>query len=201
MILIFVGPPGAGKGTQASLTAKKLNIPHLSTGDILRDKLLDQDSLSSKLKNPMNSGNLVSDDILNEIVANRLKLPDCQGGFILDGYPRTLSQKIFLIDFLESHDLSISKIIDLSIDEKIIIERIKSRSNIENRLDDREEIIKTRMIKYLKETKPLFKYFRSKYPNDYHIVDGNQYIEIIQDDIFKNVISYTENMNEVFGNI
>ena len=185
MILIFVGPPGAGKGTQASLTAKKLNIPHLSTGDILRDKLLDQDSLSSKLKNPMDSGNLVSDDILNEIVANRLKLPDCQGGFILDGYPRTMSQKIFLIDFLESHDLSISKIINLSIDEKIIIERIKSRSNIENRLDDREEIIKTRMIKYLKETKPLFKYFRSKYPNDYHIVDGNQYIEIIQDDIFK----------------
>ena len=185
MILIFVGPPGAGKGTQSSLTAKKLNIPHLSTGDILRDKLLDQDSLSSKLKNPMDSGNLVSDDILNEIVANRLKLPDCQGGFILDGYPRTMSQKIFLIDFLESHDLSISKIINLSIDEKIIIERIKSRSNIENRLDDREEIIKTRMIKYLKETKPLFKYFRSKYPNDYHIVDGNQYIENIQDDIFK----------------
>jgi adenylate kinase len=185
MIIIFFGPPGAGKGTQASLTAKKLNIPHLSTGDILRDKLLDQDSLSSKLKNPMDSGNLVSDDILNEIVANRLKLPDCQGGFILDGYPRTMSQKIFLIDFLESHDLSISKIINLSIDEKIIIERIKSRSNIENRLDDREEIIKTRMIKYLKATKPLFKYFRSKYPNDYHIVDGNQNIENIQDDILK----------------
>ena len=185
MIIIFFGPPGAGKGTQASLTAKKLNIPHLSTGDILRDKLLDQDSLSSKLKNPMDSGNLVSDDILNEIVANRLKLPDCQGGFILDGYPRTMSQKIFLIDFLESHDLSISKIINLSIDEKIVIERIKSRSNIENRLDDREEIIKTRMIKYLKETKPLFKYFRSKYPNDYHIVDGNQNIENIQNDIFK----------------
>ena len=180
MILIFVGPPGAGKGTQASLTAKKLNIPHLSTGDILRDKLLDQDSLSSKLKNPMDSGNLVSDDILNEIVANRLKLPDCQGGFILDGYPRTMSQKIFLIDFLESHDLSISKIINLSIDEKIIIERIKSRSNIENRLDDREEIIKTRMIKYLKETKHLFKYFRSKYPNDYNIVDGNHNISNIK---------------------
>jgi len=173
MILIFFGPPGAGKGTQASLTAKKLKIPHLSTGDILRDKLLDQDSLSIRLKNFMDSGNLVSDDILNEIVANRLKLPDCQGGFILDGYPRTMSQKIFLIDFLESHDLSISKIIDLVIDEKIIIHRIKSRSNIENRLDDREEIIKIRMLKYFQETKPLSNYFRSKYPNDYHIVDGN----------------------------
>ena len=86
MIIIFFGPPGAGKGTQASLTAKTLKIPHLSTGDILRDKLLDQDSLSSKLKNPMDSGNLVSDDILNEIVANRLKLPDCQGGFISVSY-------------------------------------------------------------------------------------------------------------------
>ena len=185
MILIFVGPPGAGKGTQASLTAKKLNIPHLSTGDILRDKLLDQDSLSSKLKNPMDSGNLVSDDILNEIIVNRLKLPDCQSGFVLDGYPRTMSQKIFLIDFLESHDLSISKIIDLVIDEKIIIHRIKSRSNIENRLDDREEIIKTRMVKYIEETKPLSNYFKTKYPNDYHIVDGDQDIEKIQDDILK----------------
>jgi len=185
MILIFFGSPGAGKGTQASLTAKKLNIPHLSTGDILRDKLLDQDSLSIKLKNIMDSGNLVSDDILNEIVANRLKLPDCQNGFIMDGYPRTMSQKIFFIDFLESHDLSISKIIDLSIDEKIIIERIKTRSNIENRLDDREDIIKTRMIKYLQETKPLSNYFRSKHPNDYHIVDGNQNIENIQEDILK----------------
>ena len=185
MILILFGPPGAGKGTQASLTAKKLNIPHLSTGDILRDKLLDQDSLSSKLKNPMDSGNLVSDDILNEIVANRLKLPDCQSGFILDGYPRTISQKIFLSDFLESHNLSISKIIDLSIDEKIIIQRIKSRSNIENRLDDRAEVIKTRMLKYFQETKPLSNYFRSKYPNDYHIVDGNQNIENLQEDILK----------------
>ena len=185
MILIFFGPPGAGKGTQASLTAKTLNIPHLSTGDILRDKLLDQDSLSIRLKNFMDSGNLVSDDILNAIVANRLKLPDCQSGFILDGYPRTISQKIFLSDFLESHNLSISKIIDLFIDEKIIIQRIKSRSNIENRLDDREEIIKTRMLKYFQETKPLSNYFRSKYPNDYHIVDGNQNIENIQDDILK----------------
>ena len=185
MILIFFGPPGAGKGTQASLTAKKLNIPHLSTGDILRDKLLEKDSLSMKLKNLMDSGNLVSDDILNEIIVNRLKQPDCQRGFILDGYPRTIFQKIFLINFLESHDLLISKIIELSFDEKIIIQRIKSRSNIENRLDDREEIIKTRMIKYFQETKPLSDYFRSKYPNDYHIVDGNQYIENIQDDIFK----------------
>ena len=97
MIIIFFGPPGAGKGTQASLTAKTLNIPHLSTGDILRDKLLDQDSLSTQLKHLMDSGNLISDDILNEIVSNRLNLPDCQNGFILDGYPRTMSQKIFLI--------------------------------------------------------------------------------------------------------
>ena len=95
MILIFFGPPGAGKGTQASLTAKKLNIPHLSTGDILRDKLLDQDSLSLKLKNLMDSGNLVSDEILNEIIANRLNLPDCQTGFILDGYPRTMISENF----------------------------------------------------------------------------------------------------------
>ena len=185
MIIIFFGPPGAGKGTQASLAAKKLNIPHLSTGDILRDKLLDQDSISTKLKNLMDSGNLVSDDILNEIVAKRLKLDDCQGGFILDGYPRTVSQNIFFINFLESHDLSVSKIIDLSIDENIVLKRIKTRSNIENRLDDREEIIKTRMMEYFQQTKPLSNHFKSKYPNEYHTVDGNQNIDDIQDEILK----------------
>jgi adenylate kinase len=84
MILIFFGPPGAGKGTQASLISHKLSIPHISTGEILRKKLLDTDSLSLKIKKVIDSGNLVSDDTLNELVSNRLNNLDCKNGFILD---------------------------------------------------------------------------------------------------------------------
>ena len=99
MIFLFFGPPGAGKGTQASSIAKKFNIPHLSTGDILREKTIETDSLSLKLKDILDSGDLVSDDILNKIISIRLLKEDCVNGFILDGYPRTISQK----DFLENY--------------------------------------------------------------------------------------------------
>ena len=97
--IIFFGPPGAGKGTQAKIISKSLNVSHLSTGDILRKKLQDKDKLANDLKNIMSSGNLVSDDILNSIVASRLE-NEINNGFILDGYPRTLNQSYFLDDFL-----------------------------------------------------------------------------------------------------
>ena len=185
MILIFFGPPGAGKGTQASLISEKLNLPHLSTGDILRSKLLDTDPLSSKLKDTIDSGNLVSDEIINEIIKTRFSLSDCKKGFILDGYPRTIKQKDFFQNYLFDNSLNISKIFDLSVDEKIIINRIKFRSNIENREDDKDEIIKTRISKYLIETKPLSDFYRKNYPNNYHVINGNQEIEMIQGDILK----------------
>ena len=94
--LIFFGPPGAGKGTQAKIISKFLNVSHLSTGDILRKKLLDKDDLANELQKIMSTGNLVSDEILNSIVASRLK-DELVNGFILDGYPRTLKQSDFLI--------------------------------------------------------------------------------------------------------
>ena len=97
--IIFFGAPGAGKGTQAKIISELLNVAHLSTGDILRKKLLDEDKLAIELKQIMSSGNLVSDDILNSIVATRLK-KELNNGFILDGYPRTLKQSEFLNNFL-----------------------------------------------------------------------------------------------------
>ncbi len=185
MILILFGPPGAGKGTQASLLSKKLKIPHLSTGEILRNKLSDKDDLSLKLKEVMDSGNLVSDDILNKIVTNRIKLSDCNNGFVLDGYPRTIIQKDFLINFLNKINLSITLVIDLFINEEIIIKRIMSRLEKENRDDDRENVIKTRVEKYKAETQPLSEYFLKNYQENYHVVDGNQDIEQINSDILK----------------
>ena len=96
MILIFFGPPGAGKGTQAKFVSDKFDIIHLSTGDILRDQLRKNNDLSLKLKQSMDSGQLVSDNILNQIISSRLKEKDCSEGFVLDGYPRTMSQAIFI---------------------------------------------------------------------------------------------------------
>lgn len=183
MILIFFGPPGAGKGTQASLLAKELLLPHLSTGDILRKKLLETDPLSLSLKKIMDSGNLVSDDILNKIIADRLLKHDCENGFILDGYPRTVAQNNFLNSFLNKNSLSISKIFVLTLDENIIVERIKSRSGIENRKDDKVEVIRTRINKYLSETKPLSDFYSENYPENYHVINGNQKIEMIHQDI------------------
>ena len=113
--IIFFGPPGAGKGTQAKIISDYLNVSHLSTGDILRKKLQDKDSLAKKLKEIMSSGNLVSDDILNSIVASRLK-NEKKNGFILDGYPRTLTQSEFLNNFLLETFSSIDYIFDIQLD-------------------------------------------------------------------------------------
>ena len=183
MILIFFGPPGAGKGTQAELLSQKLKIPHLSTGAILRNKLLDKDSLSKKLKETIDSGNLVSDDILNDMLVDRLEMSDCKNGFILDGYPRTLSQKDFLSNFLVVKKLYISKIFDLKLDNKVIFERIKSRSIIEYREDDKDEIIRTRISKYVEETKPISDSYSLTHTSNYYLIDASQEIEKIQKDI------------------
>ena len=185
MILIFFGPPGAGKGTQASLISNKLYIPHISTGEILRKKLLDADLLSLKIKKVIDSGNLVSDDILNKLVSNRLNNLDCKNGFILDGYPRTLSQNNYLEEYLKNKKLHISNIFELLIDKEVIVKRINFRSNIENRQDDKEEIIKIRIKKYAEETRPLSDYYSLNYSENYNVINGNQEIEMIQEDILK----------------
>ena len=115
MRIIFFGPPGAGKGTQAKLLSSYLDIPHLSTGEILRSKLNENDELSSKLRHIMTSGNLVSDEILNAIVSIKLLTNDCKKGFILDGYPRTVAQSEYLISFMDKQAMVINKIINLSL--------------------------------------------------------------------------------------
>ena len=183
MILIFFGPPGAGKGTQADLISNEYKLPHLSTGNIFRNKLLENDQVSINLKKIIDSGELISDQITNKIVSERIEKDDCNKGFILDGYPRTIDQVIFLDKKLKEKKLSISKIIDIKINKKTIIDRIKSRSNIENRKDDNEEVLETRISKYQTETKPLSDYYKSLYPSDYHDINGDQEIKKINRDI------------------
>ena len=185
MILIFFGPPGAGKGTQAKFIAKKFNIIHLSTGDILREQLLKKNKLSIQLKNIMDSGQLVTDDILNNIVSERLNNKDCYKGFVLDGYPRTMEQAIFLNKTLKEKKLKIDYILDFIIDEATIIKRIRSRSIDENREDDNEDVIKTRISNYYKETKPLSKYYKNEFTSIYFIIDGDQEIQKLNMKILK----------------
>ena len=176
MILIFFGPPGAGKGTQAKFIAKELRIPHLSTGDILREQLLKNNEFSIKLKKIMDSGQLVTDNILNEIVSEQLKAIDCSNGFILDGYPRTMEQGIFLENILKEKSLIIDFILDFLIDEETIIQRIRARSLAEKREDDNDDVIKTRIANYYKETKPLSDYYKNEFASAYRVIDGNQEI-------------------------
>ena len=185
MILIFFGPPGAGKGTQANLLSNHFNIPHLSTGEILRNKLTQEDDLSEQLRKVMGGGELVSDDLLNKIIFKRIVEKDCINGFILDGYPRTMNQAIFFNSILTKNKISISKIIQIEVEQNTIIKRIISRSNIENRGDDKEEVIKTRIKKYKSETQPLCNFYKKLYPDAYKVIDGNQEISNINEDILK----------------
>ena len=183
MKLILFGPPGSGKGTQASLLSNKIKIPHLSTGDILRSKLNDNDKLAQELSKIMSSGNLVPDSILNPIVTEKLLSDDCKNGFILDGYPRNISQSDFLIDFLETNKITLDLVIDFSADTNTVRQRILERSKIEKRSDDNLEVIKTRLEKYFAETQPLAAIFRDKFKGKFFEIDAMQEISKIQSDI------------------
>ena len=183
MKIIFFGPPGSGKGTQAKLLANELNILHLSTGDILREKLSDGDSLSIKLKEVMSSGNLVSDEILNQIIANKLMSEECGNGFILDGYPRTISQSDFLVSFFKSNSLILDVIFNFKIDFKLVEERIMLRSKQEQRSDDNINVIKTRLDNFIEETYPVSKFFSENYSQNFFTIDASQEVSKIQKEL------------------
>ena len=176
--IIFFGPPGAGKGTQAKIISKFLNIPHLSTGDILRKKLLDNDNLSKQLQSIMSSGNLVSDEILNSIVSLRLK-NERVNGFILDGYPRTIAQSKFLDNFLMKNSISINHIFNIKINFETLQERILKRSSEESREDDNIDVIKTRYNEYLNSTEKVSNLYKQKNSTIFQEVDGSQQIHEI----------------------
>ena len=183
MKIVFFGPPGSGKGTQAKLLAKELNVLHLSTGDILREKLSDNDPLSIKLKEIMSSGNLVSDEILNQIIANKLLSAECGNGFILDGYPRTISQSEFLLLFFKRNSLNLDIIFDFRIDFKLVEQRIMLRSKQEQRSDDTIDVVKTRLNKYVEETYPVSQFFAENFSQNFFTIDASQEVSKIQKEL------------------
>ena len=183
MKIVFFGPPGSGKGTQAKLLSNELHILHLSTGDILRDKLSHGDSLSIELKKIMSSGNLVSDEILNQIIANKLMSDECSNGYILDGYPRTISQSEFLLSFSKNNNLDLDIIFNFKIDFKLVEDRIILRSKEERRSDDNIDVIKTRLDKYIEETYPVSQFFSENFSQNFFTIDASQEVSKIQKEL------------------
>ena len=180
--IIFFGPPGAGKGTQAKIFSEYLSVSHLSTGDILRKKLLEEDDLANELKSIMSSGNLVSDEILNSIVSSRLK-NEQKNGFILDGYPRTLTQSEFLNNFLLETFSSIDYIFDIQLDFETLKNRIIKRSSEESREDDNIDVIETRYKEYLNSTQKVSNFYRENKTSIFYEIDGSQQIQQITEKI------------------
>ncbi len=181
--IIFFGPPGAGKGTQAKIISNKLDLQHLSTGDILRSKILEKDDLALELKAIMASGKLVSDDILNKIVFSKIS-NEYSKGFILDGYPRTLEQSYFLNDIIQKLSSKIDFIFNIEIKLNILKERIIKRSIEEKRDDDTLEIFETRFLEYTNTTAKVSDYYKQLSPEIFYEINGTLQI----DEITKKII-------------
>ena len=155
MRLIILGPPGAGKGTQAVRIAEHLGIPAISTGDIFRANIKNETELGLQVKEILASGGYVSDDVTNAIVQDRLGQDDCGRGFLLDGYPRTLAQVEALDAMLAAQGTALDRVLELVVDEDVVVGRILKRSQVEGRSDDSEDVVRERMAIYHRETKPL----------------------------------------------
>ena len=162
MRLVLVGPPGAGKGTQAEFIAAHLAVPKISTGDIFRAMKTAETPLADQLRTIMDSGGYVSDEITNAIVAARLTEPDCENGFLLDGYPRTVAQVGALDSELSSDGRSLDAVISLLADVDEVVARLLKRAQIEGRSDDNEDTIRVRLQVYAEQTAPLLEIYRAR---------------------------------------
>ena len=182
MKLLIMGPPGAGKGTQAKILAKKFNLVHLSTGDILRKEIDKSSELGLKAQTYMNAGNLVPDDVLLEMMQSTLtELED--SGVILDGFPRTIPQAIGLSKIFQSLNQAIDSIINIEVDKEVLITRLVQRAKNSGRADDTEEVIVNRQNVYVELTAPLIEFYQS---NIIHI-NGDGSIDEVTARILKHI--------------
>jgi adenylate kinase len=209
MRLILLGPPGAGKGTQAQRIVEKHGIPQLSTGDMLRAAVSAGTEVGKRAKAVMDAGKLVSDDIVIAIVSERIDAPDCANGFILDGFPRTLVQADATQAMLSGKNIELSAVIEIRVDDEILADRIAGRytcancgagyhdenlkpkvegvcdkcgsTHFKRRPDDNRETVRTRLQAYYKETSPLIGYYHAK--GKLHSVDGMGEIDAVTAEI------------------
>jgi adenylate kinase len=162
MRLLIMGPPGAGKGTQALRISEHYGIPAISTGDIFRAMKTADSPLAQQLRAIVDTGGYVSNEVTNAIVAERLGQSDCTAGFLLDGYPRTVQQVEALDEILESQGRALDAVVSLIADADAVVDRLLRRANIEGRSDDSADTIRRRLAIYVQETEPLLELYRAR---------------------------------------
>jgi adenylate kinase len=185
MNLILLGPPGAGKGTQAKRLVDERGFAQLSTGDMLRAAVSAGTELGVKAKAIMDAGDLVSDDIVVGMIAERIQQPDCKDGFILDGFPRTVAQAEALDTMLDDKGLAIDHVIEMQVNEEILFDRIRQRISetpeAERRSDDTEDTLRKRLVVYREQTAPIIPHYKSK--GALKSVDGMAAIEDVASEL------------------
>jgi adenylate kinase len=162
MRIIFLGPPGSGKGTQAKLLSERLGVPAISTGEILREAVRLGTPLGLRAKAVMEAGELVSDDLMISLIQDRLAKADASRGFILDGFPRTAQQALALEQLLSGNGQALSSVVNLSVPDAVVVDRLHGRAVEQGRLDDRPETILERLRVYQEKTEPLVDFYRGR---------------------------------------
>ncbi len=180
--VILLGPPGSGKGTQAVRLAEALGLAHVSTGDLFRAMRSDDTPLARRVQEIMARGDLVPDDVVLEMVAERLARADCVNGVILDGFPRTIAQADALNTMLaDQFNGRVTVALQLKVSEAEVVARIKGRAEKENRPDDSEEVARERFRVYLEQTSPLIDYYQAR--GLLEVIDGERPIDAITPDL------------------
>lgn len=219
MRIILLGPPGAGKGTQAKVLAEKLGLAHISTGDILRQNIAENSDLGRHAKEFVNQGTLVPDELVTSMLIQRIYQPDTKDGFILDGYPRNINQAKTLDTLLKQRNMQIDLVIYLDTSLKVIIQRLSGRlvcercginfhiknmppekegvcdycgARLYQRTDDKEETIRARLAIYKKESQPLIRYYAQEHK--LHRLNADNEAEIVLNKIIRLVEEYNDSL-------
>lgn len=162
MRLVLLGPPGAGKGTQAARISAEHGVPHIATGDTLRDNVKSETDLGREARRYMDGGDLVPDEVVNRMVAERLERPDCEDGFVLDGYPRTVPQAEKLEEVLTAHGRQLDVVLRFVVPEAELLDRLAQRADAEGRSDDLQSVVVKRLEVYRVETAPLEAFYEER---------------------------------------